>query len=492
MKSFNYYLNKVGEIGYVEGVLGAVAYVRGLPHAKPSEVIMFESGSLGYVLSLNMKQVEVLFFSEANIRVGMKVTRCDKLLEISLTSDLLGKTVDSLAREIDPGQSSSNEKDYQSRLIDVLPEEIIKRKGINQPFETGVGLVDLVVPLAKGQRELVVGDGNSGKTFFLLQVLLNQAKDNTICVYAAIGKKRVAIKRLSEFFESHGIKKNIVFVISSASELTSMIFLTPYTAMTIAEYFKDKGRDVLLILDDMTNHAKYYREIALLAKRFPGRDSYPGDIFYVHSRLLERAGNFSQGSITCLPVAESVMGDLSGYIQTNLMAMTDGHLYFDTDLVNMGKFPAVNPFLSITRVGMQTQSELLRDINLVLVSFLVKLEKARQYMHFGAELGEEVKKTLHLGEKIDTFFKQEPDVAIPVKVNAFLLAALWGGFWREDSAEAMKIKMGEIINFYKKDEAFRKKVDQLVASSKIFSELINNIRLNDQLILGRAQKQNIS
>ena len=164
MKSFNYYLNKVGEIGYVEGVLGAVAYVRGLPRAKPSEVIMFESGSLGFVLSLNMEQVEVLFFSEANIRVGMRVTRCDKLLEISLTSELLGKTLDSLAREIKPGQPSLNEKDYQSRLVDVLPEEIIERERINQPFETGVGLVDLVVPLAKGQRQLDVGDGKSGKT----------------------------------------------------------------------------------------------------------------------------------------------------------------------------------------------------------------------------------------------------------------------------------------------------------------------------------------
>jgi F-type H+-transporting ATPase subunit alpha len=245
--------------------------------------------------------------------------------------------------------------------------------------------------------------------------------------------------------------------------------------MTIAEYFRDQGKDVLIILDDLTAHAKYYREITLLARRFPGRSSYPGDIFYTHSRLMERAGNFEKGSITCLPVAESVLGDLSGYIQTNLMAMTDGHIFLDVDLFNEGRRPAVNPFLSVTRVGLQAQSPLLRDLNRQLTAFLAKVERMRQFMHFGAEVSKSVQETLQLGAKINAFFSQQQNVTIPVNVGVYVLASLWSGIWKDSSVKEVHEKTEQIIDAYMKDTGFREKVDTIIMGSPSFKALVESV-----------------
>jgi len=253
--------------------------------------------------------------------------------------------------------------------------------------------------------------------------------------------------------------------------------------MSVAEYFSNQGHNVLLILDDLTTHARNYRQISLLAKRFPGRSAYPGDIFYLHAKLIERAGNFKKGSITCLPVAESLLGDLSGYLQTNLMAMTDGHLFFDIDLYNEGKRPSINPFLSVTRVGHQTQKQLVKDIGREVSVFLVTYERMKQFLHFGAEVGETARNILNLGGKIDIFFNQPQERIISINANIIILSGLWAGIWNETENQDLGREIESILLSYNTNQNFKKEVDQLILSSNSFSDIVNSIRRNNELIV---------
>jgi F-type H+/Na+-transporting ATPase subunit alpha len=479
MKDFNYFLDKIGEIGFVDEILHSVAYVSGLPKAHPGELVIFEGGDFGEVFSLNEEYVEILLFSNSNLNVGQKVVRTDELLNAPVGNGVLGRMINPMGIPID---DKGELKNVILLPIDREPPKIMERKQVDKPLETGVTLVDLAVPLGRGQRELVIGDRKTGKTEFILQTILYQAAKGTVCIYGVIGQKKVDILKLSEFFESKGIKNNTVIIASSSADTGGLVYLTPYTAMTIAEHFKDQGMDVLLILDDMTTHARVYREICLLARRFPGRNSYPGDIFYLHAKLIERAGNFKKGSITALPVAESVFGDLSGYVQTNLMAMTDGHIFFDIDLYNEGKRPAVNPFLSVTRVGRQTQSKLLKDISREVNSFLITYDRMKQFMHFGAEVGQTAKNILSLGMKIDLFFNQ-PDFSMTnLNISVLILSGLWAGIWAETNLPDLKRLMEKVTLSYNTNETYQKEVDTLITGSKSFSDLVTYLRRQGDII----------
>ena len=373
MNRFEEFLKKTGEVGYVDEMIHSVAYISGLPEAQAYELVVFENGDFGEIISLGEHHLEVVPFSKTSFPLGSRVARTNAFLQVGASKNLLGKSIDPLGNVLEylDGDKASTQDGATYRRIDQRAPGVLERKKTDRPLETGVALVDLVIPLGKGQRQLVVGDRKTGKTNFLVQAIFNQAKQGTVCIYAAIGKKRIETKRALEVLKSKGIVDNLITVATSPADSPGLIFATPYTAMSIAEYFRDQGHDALVILDDLTAHAKYYREISLLAKRFPGRSSYPGDIFYIHSRLLERAGNFKTGSISVLAIAELIFGDLSGYIQTNLMSMTDGHIYFDTDFYNQGRRPAINPFLSVTRVGFQAQTPLVRDLSRTLSSYMV-------------------------------------------------------------------------------------------------------------------------
>jgi F-type H+-transporting ATPase subunit alpha len=479
MKNFDYYLEKLGEIGFVEEVMHSLVVVSGLPEAHPNEVVIFESGDVGQVMSILQDNIEVLILSKTKIAVGSKVVRTGGLLQVPVGNEVLGRVIDSLGNPIDKGKPIKGT--YSP--IDTQPHGIVGRKQIDKSLETGVTAVDLVVPLAKGQRELVIGDRKTGKTQFLLQSFLNQARKGTVCIYAVIGQRQIDIKRHAEFIQKNKIQANSVIIATSSSDPSGLIFLTPYTAMTYAEFFRDKGIDVLLVLDDMTSHARYYREISLLAKRFPGRSSYPGDIFYAQARLIERAGYFKTGSITCLPVAESVLGDLSGYIQTNLMAMTDGHIFFDIDLYNQGKRPAVSPYLSVTRVGHQAQTSLQKDLSRQLSSFLVSYDRMKQFMHFGAEVGEMVKSILDLGVKVDILFSQAENTTIPINANIIIMAAIWAGIWNETEIGNLKKEMEQVILNYQTNSGYKKQIDSVISSSQKLPDLVNAIRQNNQIVL---------
>lgn len=478
MKDFSYYLSNIGEIGYVNESFHSLVYVNGLPNVHPKELVIFETGDTGQVLSLSRDVVQVLLLSTSEVRVGIKVARTNQYSQIPVSTDLLGKTIDSLGNIL---SKTGPLKKITYQNIDKTPPLIKERKGIEKQFETGVSLIDIVLPLGKGQRELIIGDRKTGKTQFLFQTILTQAKKGTICVYAVIGQRHVDCFKLTEFLEEKKIREKTVIVASTSSDPAGLIFLTPYAAMTVSEYFRDLGMDVLLILDDLTTHARTYREISLLGRRFPGRGSYPGDIFYMHAKLIERAGNFTKGSITCLPVAESILGDLSGYIQTNLMSMTDGHIFFDIELYNQGKRPAINPFLSVTRVGHQTQEPLTRDMAGTVSSFLVLYERMKQFMHFGAEVGETARGILAQGGILDIIFNQGTEDTVPLEIGVIIIGFLWAGKFNEIDQKEIKQKLLEMIHLYGSSREYKKKVDISITSSTEFLKFVSDLKRNEDI-----------
>ena len=483
MKSFQEHLEFTNEVGFVEAVNNSVISVSGLPKAMPQELIMLETGEMGYILNLHKDLCDVLLFEKIPIKTGIKVARIDKTLSIALSPELLGKSIDPFGKPLDKSIDLQLNNAVE-RIVDISPNGIGSRNRISTTLETGVALVDLILPLGKGQRELIVGDRKTGKTNFLLQSMVMQARLGAVCVYVAIGKKQSNYKAIEEYMKTQGIYDSCVLVASSAEDTAAKIFLSPYSGMTIAEYFLSVGKDVFIILDDLTTHAKYYRQISLLVKRFPGRNSYPADIFYAHSRLLERAGNFkiqtdsgiSERSITCFPVADTLQGDLSGYIQTNLMSMTDGHLYFDIDLYGKGRRPPIHPFLSVTRIGRQTQDSLRQTLSREIFSFLSLHEKMQNFSHFGAEVSGTVADTLKTGMKITAFFDYLSQKVLRMELQIFLFTLLWVDIWREKTIDDMKKDMDRIMDLYSKDETLQGEVKLMIKSSDSFNKLLGSVR----------------
>lgn len=443
MKSFAEYLDSLGEYGIVTQVNHPLVLTEGLPSVKPDELILFEDGSIGQVFSMTEDTTTILSFSKKPSLTSTRVTRTGEILKVPVGESLLGKSIDPLGNLLNEDQEPLDTSTYHSLYAE--PLGISARAKIKKTLHTGVSIVDLLIPIGKGQRELVIGDRKTGKTSFLLDTLTCQAKNGTIIIYAAIGKKRSDLKDLEAYFEANNILQQVVFVATSSYDSPSLIFLTPYAAMTIAEFFRDQGKDTLVILDDLSAHAKFYREISLIAKNFPGRDSYPGDIFYIHAKLLERAGNFIVGdkevAISCLPVVETVEGDITGFIPTNIMSMTDGHIYFDTNVVYQGRRPAINSVLSVTRVGKQVHSDLQRSINRELLSILTIYEKTQNISHFGTELNDQMKQTLETGDLFYRFFDQAPGTQVPEAIQILLIAMVWNRLIKAEDIESVRQKL---------------------------------------------------
>ncbi len=475
--SFQSLLEETGETGFVEYVTPPFVYVSGIPYAKPREVVLLETGDVGEILALTPDHAEIIIFSKSDISVGTRVVRTGRVLEVPTSDDLLGTSISPLGVSLYEAQPIKPQNVF--RPVETLPLDISRREKITKTFETGVSVTDLMVPLGKGQRELIIGDRKTGKTEFLQQCMLSQAKKGVICIYACIGKQKIDIKQVEDFVRASNIGKNCIIVATSNSDPLGLIHITPYAGMSIAEYFRDTGRDVLLILDDLTTHAKYYREISLISRRFPGRSSYPGDIFFTHSRLLERAGNFKTesgvNSITCLPVAETIEGDISGFIQTNLMSITDGHIFFDKELFTQGRRPSINYFLSVTRVGRQTQNALRWGVNRELNSFLTLLEKTQSFVHFGAELNAGIKATLDMGEKILSFFDQPIKKVMDIELQIMIFCLIWVGAIKSESNEKTKFTVRKFIQVYDNNPMFVEKVHTLLNSSSDFNVLLGKV-----------------
>lgn len=488
IKQFEKLMEETGEYGVVYEVRHPIVLIEGLPKVKAHEVILFESGKKAEVSTINRGKVEARVFSDEPVKVGTKVTRTDNLLSVPVGKELLGQVVTPLGEPFDEAQKISIPQ--KRRDLDVRPIGISGRHKVEKQLVTGIAIVDLLLPVGKGQRELVIGDKKTGKTSLLLTAIKAQVSEGAVAIYAAIGKEKSEIKRVVQFFEKENLSKNIVVVATSSYDSPSLIFQTPYSAMSIAEHFRDEGIDALLILDDMSTHAKFYRELSLLSKRFPGRDSYPGDIFYVHSRLLERAGNFKhekveQVAITCLPVVQLVEGDFAGYIPTNLMGITDGHIFLDSDIYYEGRRPAVNIHLSVTRVGRQTLSKLSREINKLLLAFLTRYDRIQDVSHFGQELTDDVRKALNLGEMIYVFFNQHYQETIPAEVQLIIISMLFQHFI-ENEETLSRVKENLIATYNNPNT--RKGLMELI-NTKDLNVFNENVKKNKEVILNLTNQQ---
>ncbi len=450
MSEFSELMEKTGEYGVVYQVSHPIVFIDGLPKVRTHEVVVFETGERAEVFAINRGKVEARVFSHDPVKVGTMATRTGKLLSVPVGPELLGHAINPLGEPLDTTKPFHMPK--EEREIDAKPIGISGRQKITKHLVTGVSLVDLMIPLGRGQRELIIGDRKTGKTSLIMTTIKNQIIEGNTVIYAAIAKKKSDIKKLQQFFEQEKIMNKIVIVATSSYDSPTLIFQTPYAAMAIAEYFKDNGTHTILVLDDLSSHAKFYRELSLLARRFPGRDSYPGDIFYVHSKLLERAGNFKhktagEVSITCLPVIEIVEGDFTGYISTNVMGITDGHIYLDSNIYYQGIRPAVNVPLSVTRVGRQTLDKLSRDINKDLTAFLAEYTNLQNISHFGQELTDDVKRNLRLGEMINKFFSQPYQETVPHIVQLIIVSLILQDFI-QSGEDLEKIKKGLTAAYY--------------------------------------------
>jgi F-type H+-transporting ATPase subunit alpha len=451
MEEFRECLEKIGEIGRVTAISDFIVKVSGLPGLKLNEMVISEGGERGIVFGLEKDEAEILTFGK-NLKVGERIVRTDMVFQIKVSENLLGRIVDPLLKPIDGLEPITGEKEY----LGIYREApgMIQRKRVKRPLDTGVMIVDLLIPIGYGQRELVIGDAKTGKTTFLLQTIVNQAKEGIICIYTAIGKETSAVKFVEDYLKEEGVFKNTIMIVGLGRDPPTLNYLAPFSGMTVAEYFRDKGKNVLIVFDDLTTHAKFYREISLLAKRLPGRSCYPGDIFHIQAALLERAGNiegkYGEVSITALPVGETLENDISGYIQTNLIAMTDGHIFFDSEEFRKGKRPAINPFLSVSRVGNQTKNQIEKELAQLIRKNLVEYQKAQTVAQFGVELSPKTRKILEIGRKIEILFEQDPKTLMPYSLRVFLFGLLFCGFFDGKPENLVRLEKEKIIKEYKK------------------------------------------
>ena len=483
MNLFDKALSETGIYGEVIEVKFPLISIKGLPRVRINETIVFETGELGSVFNIEKDCVKALLYSSKTPKIRSQVAPLGKPLGINISSQFLGKTINPLGK-LHNDETDPNYNDLQFRQIFTDPPPLHQRAAIKEAYITGLTKIDLLLPLGKGQRELILGDSKTGKTSLMLSIIEAQAsKENGVIIYAGIGKKASEIAFMRQFLSEKNLADKAVIVTSTASDNSSLVYITPYAAMTVAEYFAEAGKDVTVIFDDLSIHAVRYREIALLSNRFPGRESYPGDIFYAHASLLERAGYFkiksnATYSITCFPIASTVEGDITSYISTNLMSITDGHILFDADIYNKGQRPAVNIPLSVTRVGRQTQSDLLREITVEILSTLASYDKMKNITHLGSEVSEESIKIIKKGMAYEVMLHQESGtIDRYLQVIVFGLANL-----NTDLFQSQKIYdnlLEQLLKIDSKPDSHNEL--KIITESKNIKELEKNISLSKSL-----------
>ncbi len=437
------------EIGFATAANEYIVWVNGLPNVAISEIVVSDQEAKGIVISFKDDSVEVLMLDDVKIKPNEGFKRTYKQLSVAAGSHFLGRTINPLGQPID-GKTGFSLLG-QAQELDHPPAPIKFREQIQRQFETGITLVDMLVPIAYGQRELVIGDAHSGKTGFLIDTVINQKGKDIICVYTLIGKPNNEIKGLVEVLKANKALEYSVIIGSSSSERAPMGYLAPIVGLSIAEFFQQRGKDVLLILDDMGIHAKIYREISLLSGKSPGRQSYPGDIFYQHAKLVERAGNFSHslggGSITALPVIEVSSDDFASYLPTNLMGMTDGHLKFDSSRYRQGIRPSIDVPLSVSRVGRQTQMLAQKALADRIKAVSAEGKKLESYSRLGSDLSEQTLFKIKQSRQIEIILKQAPSTKIPIVVQMILLGLTFTPFLAQKDTNFVLVNLRNIIGY---------------------------------------------
>ena len=421
---------KSEETGTVILVGDGIARVSGLTNCMAGELLTFPNGAFGMAQNLEESSVAVVILgADSGIKEGDTVKRTGKVVSVPVGKAMIGRVVNALGEPID-GKGPIDAEGY--RPIEMPAPGIIQRKHVSRPLQTGIKAIDSMIPIGRGQRELIIGDRQTGKTTIATDTILNQKGKDVICIYVAIGQKRSTVAQLVENLTLSGAMEYTLVVSATASELAPMQYIAPYTGCAIGEHFMHQGKDVLVIYDDLSKHAVAYRAISLLIRRPPGREAYPGDVFYLHSRLLERAAQLSDalggGSLTALPIIETQAGDVSAYIPTNVISITDGQIFLETELFNAGIMPAVNPGISVSRVGGDAQIKAMKKVAGSLKLLYSQYRELQSFAQFGSDLDADTKARLALGERIVAVLKQKNNAPKEVAQQVCIIYAVTKGY----------------------------------------------------------------
>ena len=435
---------ELSDVGTVVTVGDGISRVHGLENCMSGELLEFDNGTMGMALNLEQDFVgAVLLGSDEGIKEGGQVKRTGKIVSVPVGDELLGRVVNALGDPID-GKGAVLAKDF--RPIESPAFGIITRQSVNRPLQTGIKAIDSMIPIGRGQRELIIGDRQTGKTAIALDTIINQKGKDVICIYTAIGQKRSTVANVVETLTKAGAMEYTIIVSATASEMAPLQYIAPYSAVAMAEHFMLQGKDVLCVYDDLSKHAVAYRTMSLLLKRPTGREAYPGDVFYLHSRLLERACNLNKdyggGSITALPIIETQAGDVSAYIPTNVIAITDGQIYLESELFFSGIRPAVNPGISVSRVGGSAQIKAMKKVSGSLKLLYSQYRELQSFSQFGSDLDKDTKERLAQGERIVEVLKQGRNSPLAVEHQVIIIYAVVNNFLKniavEDIAEFEK------------------------------------------------------
>lgn len=435
---------EVKETGTIHSISAGTAIVKGFEHAKLDEMLLFDGNCIGMVQTINEDSLGVVFLSScAHLRAGDKVIRTERVIEVPVSDALIGRVINPLGEPLD---AKGRIPAKQSLPVEREAHPIMDRAPVDTPIQTGIKAIDSFTPIGRGQRELILGDRQTGKTAIALDTMINQKGNDVICIYCAIGQQASAVAKLIADIQKYGIADKTIVVVASGDDEAGMQYIAPYSATTIGEYFMEKGQDVLIVYDDLTNHARAYREMSLLLRRPPGREAFPGDVFYIHSRLLERATHLNEklggGSLTALPIVSTEAGNISAYIPTNIISITDGQIYLSSSLFQKGIMPAIDTGRSVSRVGGDAQLPAYKKLIGPLKLFYSQFEELEAFAKFGTQLDDETKARLNRGRAIRMTMEQRQYQPIPVVWQIAILMAtnngLLDGMTKEENLQAQQ------------------------------------------------------
>ena len=463
-----YYENAIqqNETGTILMVGDGIARASGLVNCMAGELLEFEDGNFGMAQNLEENSVSIVIFgSDENIGEGQTVKRTGKVVSVPVGEAMIGRVVNALGQPID-GAGSIDTKEF--RPVESKAPGICERRSVYQPLQTGIKAIDSMIPIGRGQRELIIGDRQTGKTTIATDTIINQKGKDVLCIYVAIGQKRSTVASLVENLTRNGAMDYTIVVAATASESSPLQYIAPYSGCAMGEYFMNQGKDVLIIYDDLSKHAVAYRALSLLIRRPPGREAYPGDVFYLHSRLLERAAKLDDehggGSLTALPIIETQAGDVSAYIPTNVISITDGQIFLETELFHSGIMPAVNPGISVSRVGGDAQIKAMKKVAGTLKLIYSQYRELQSFAQFGSDLDADTKARLEQGARIVEVLKQSQNAPVPVEKQVAILYAVTKGILEKVNVEDVSEYESGLYTYLDADAAGLE-VMQLISST---------------------------
>ena len=475
-----YYENAIqqNETGTILMVGDGIARASGLVNCMAGELLEFEDGNFGMAQNLEENSVSIVIFgSDENIGEGQTVKRTGKVVSVPVGEAMIGRVVNALGQPID-GAGPIDTKEF--RPVESKAPGICERRSVYQPLQTGIKAIDSMIPIGRGQRELIIGDRQTGKTTIATDTIINQKGKDVICIYVAIGQKRSTVASLVENLTRNGAMDYTIVVAATASESSPLQYIAPYSGCAMGEYFMNQGKDVLIIYDDLSKHAVAYRALSLLIRRPPGREAYPGDVFYLHSRLLERAAKLDDehggGSLTALPIIETQAGDVSAYIPTNVISITDGQIFLETELFHSGIMPAVNPGISVSRVGGDAQIKAMKKVAGTLKLIYSQYRELQSFAQFGSDLDADTKARLEQGARIVEVLKQSQNAPVPVEKQVAILYAVTKGILEKVNVEDVREYESGLYTYLDADAAGLEVMQLISSTGKLEPETEEKLR----------------